>query len=264
MSDLVRGTALVTGGGSGIGRAIATALAAGGAAVGIVDLHRQGGQETVEIIGEAGGQATFVQADVSRWEDADRAVGAIVRSLGPLAILVNAAGVLDGYRAVHEAEPDLWERVIAINLTGTFFFCRRALSELLPAGHGRIINMASAAGLIGDGGGAAYIVSKHGVIGLTRQMGVKYAGLGLTTNAICPGPIGTNLRANSMEILGPGAPEMGSSGFGANPDLIKASVPAGRRGSVEEVAACAVFLASEAAAYVTGQTLVVDGGWTAR
>lgn len=263
MADLVQGTALVTGGGSGIGRAIARALAAQGTAVGIVDLLPAGGREAVEGITREGGKAAFVQADVSRWDEADRAVGAVVQSLGPLGILVNAAGILDGYLPADETDPALWERVLGINLTGTFFFAKRALAELLPAGRGRIINLASAAGLIGDGGGVAYIVSKHGVIGLTRQMGVKYASRGLTVNAICPGPISTNLRANSMAILGEDAPEMASAGFGANPDLINAAVPAGRRGTAEEVAAVACFLASEGAAYVTGQTLVVDGGWTA-
>jgi len=263
MADLVPGTALITGGGSGIGRAIAVALAGQGAPIGIVDLLPAGAEETVSAIRHDGGKAVFVQADVSRWDEVDRAVTAVAQSLGSLGIVVNAAGILDGYLPVEETEPALWERVLAINLSGTFFVCRRALSELLPAGRGRIVNMASAAGLVGDGGGVAYIVSKHGVVGLTRQMGVKYAAQGLTVNAICPGPIGTELRAHSMEILGPGAPQMGSVGLSANPELIKTIVPAGRRGTVEEVASCACFLASVGAAYVTGQTLVVDGGWTA-
>jgi NAD(P)-dependent dehydrogenase (short-subunit alcohol dehydrogenase family) len=264
MTDLVQGAALVTGGGSGIGRAIALALAERGARVGVVDLLPAGGNATVSAISGQGGEAAFVQADVSRWEDADRAVAAVVEQLGPLGILVNAAGILDAYRAADEAEPGLWERVIGINLTGTFFFCRRALAELLPAGRGRIVNIASTAGLIGDGGGAAYIASKHGVVGLTRHIGVKYADRGITANAICPGPIGTDLRAHSMEILGPGAPEMSNLGFGANMDLLRAAVPVGRRGTPEEIAAAACFLATEAAAYITGQTIVVDGGWTAR
>lgn len=264
MSTLVQGAAVVTGGGSGIGRAIALALAEQGAPVGVVDVQAPSGQETVAAIGQKGGKALFAQADVSRWEDVDRAVAAAVQALGPLGILVNAAGVLDGYMAVDEAEPALWERVIGINLTGTFLCCRRALTELLPAGRGRIINIASTAGLVGDGGGAAYIASKHGVVGLTRHMAVKYAARGVTVNAICPGPILTNLRANSMEILGPGAPEMASLGLGADPEALQARVPVGRRGTVEEIAAAACYLASESAAYVTGHTLVVDGGWTAR
>ncbi len=264
MSTLVAGAAVVTGGGSGIGRAIALALAEQGAPVGVVDVQTPGGKETAEAIGQAGGKSVFAQADVSRWEEVDRAVAAAVRALGPLGILVNAAGVLDGYLTVDAVEPGLWERVISINLTGTFLCCRRALSELLAAERGRIINIASTAGLVGDGGGAAYIASKHGVVGLTRHMAVQYAPRGITVNAICPGPILTNLRANSPVILGPGAPEMASLGLGADPQALQARVPVGRRGTVDEIAAAACYLASESAAYVTGHTLVVDGGWTAR
>ena len=264
MTALVEGSALVTGGGSGIGRAIALALAGEGAAVGILDIHPDEGQDTVSAITKAGGRAVSIAADVSVEEDVDRAVAGVVAALGPLGILVNAAGVLDGYLPIDETEPQLWQRVLAINLTGTYLVCRRGLAEMLPLGRGRIINMASAAGMLGDGGGAAYIVSKHGVIGLTRHMGVKYSAAGLRVNAICPGPIGTNLRSNSTEILGPGAPFMEGVGLSANPELIKTVIPAGRRGTPEEVAAVAVFLASEGASYVTGQTLVVDGGWVAK
>ena len=111
-----------------------------------------------------------------------------VRNLGPLGIMVNAAGILDGYAPVHEMSPALWTKVIAINLSGTFFGCKRALQEMVPAGGGRIINLASVAGLVGDGGGPAYVASKHGVVGLTRQLAVSDAARGVTVNAICPGP----------------------------------------------------------------------------
>jgi NAD(P)-dependent dehydrogenase (short-subunit alcohol dehydrogenase family) len=262
--QLVAGMALVTGGGSGLGRAIARTLAEGGAPVAVVDVLADGGAETVQQITKAGGRASLIPADVSRWEDVDRAVGEAVRQLGPLGILVNAAGVLDGYTGADEMSPGLWERVIAINLSGTFFCCKRALAEMVPRGAGRIINMASVAGLIGGGGGSAYVASKHGVVGLTRQLaatiGAKHA---ITVNAICPGPIETGLRANSKAILASDAPTV-MGGVGANPDLIRALVPLGRRGTVDEVAAVARFLASEGAAYVTGATLVVDGGWTAQ
>jgi NAD(P)-dependent dehydrogenase (short-subunit alcohol dehydrogenase family) len=135
---------------------------------------------------------------------------------------------------------------------------------MMPARRGRIVNLASVAGLIGDGGGAAYITSKHGVVGLTRHMAVAYAEYGITVNAICPGPIATNLRANSMDVLGDIAPEMSNAGVSANPALIQSRVPLGRRGTVEEIAHAAAFLASESAGYITGHTLVIDGGWTAR
>jgi NAD(P)-dependent dehydrogenase (short-subunit alcohol dehydrogenase family) len=259
---LVAGCAIVTGGGSGIGRAIAESLAREGAAVGIVDVLPTGAMQTVEAITSAGGRAVFAHADVSDWLEVDGVISKFVAALGPLGILVNAAGILDGYAPVHELSPAVWSKVIAINLSGTFFACKRALEEMIPAGRGRIVNLASVAGLIGDGGGPAYVASKHGVVGLTRQLAVGAAPRGVTVNAICPGPIQTGLRANSTTILGAEAPIM--RGIGGDEAAIKAVTPAGRRGTVEEVAATARFLASEEAGYITGHTLVIDGGWTAR
>jgi NAD(P)-dependent dehydrogenase (short-subunit alcohol dehydrogenase family) len=262
MTRLVSGSAIVTGGGSGLGRAIAEALAREGAAVAVVDLLPDGGKDVVDGIVRAGGRASFFEGDVSRWDDVDRAVAAAVRGLGPLGIMVNAAGVLDGYATADELSPQVWERVIAIDLTGTFFGAKRALTEMLAQGRGRIINIASVAGLVGDGGGAAYVSAKHGVVGLTRRMATTYADRGVTVNAICPGPIATDLRTNSTRIIGKDAPPM--RGIGGDETAIRAVVPAGRRGTVDDVAAAACYLASDAASYVTGHTLVVDGGWTAR
>jgi NAD(P)-dependent dehydrogenase (short-subunit alcohol dehydrogenase family) len=262
VSRLFGGCAVVTGGGSGLGRAIAQALAAAGAPVAIVELQADGGKETVAAITGARGKATFVQADVSRWSDVDAAVGAAVRELGPIGILVNAAGILDGYAPVDELTPAVWERVISINLSGTFYACKRALVDMVRMGGGRIINISSVAGLVGSGGGPAYTASKHGVVGLTRQLAVTHAAQSITVNAICPGAVQTSLRANTVRILGADAPAM--RGVGGDDALVKAITPAGRRGTVEEVAASAVYLAGEDAGYVTGHTLVIDGGWTAR
>jgi NAD(P)-dependent dehydrogenase (short-subunit alcohol dehydrogenase family) len=260
--SLLGGSAFVTGGGSGIGRAIAQALAAQGAAVAIFDLLPEGGKDAVAAIASKGGRATFLQGDVSRWDDVDRAVGSAVRELGPLGIMVNAAGVLDGYESAEGMTPTLWERVIGINLTGSFYGSKRALAEMLPRGRGRIIHIASVAGLVGSGGGTAYTASKHGVVGLTRQLAITYAARGVTVNAICPGAIQTGLRANSTRILGADAPEM--RGVGGDEAAVRAITPAGRRGTLDEIAAAACYLASEEADYVTGHTLVIDGGWTAR
>lgn len=259
---LVQGSAFVTGGGSGIGRAIAVALAAAGAPVAVFDLHPDGGKDTVQAIEVNGGRAFFISGDVSRWADVDGAVAAAVGRLGPLGIMVNAAGILDGYARADELTPAVFERVVAINLGGTFLGCKRGLAEMLPQGGGRIVNIASVAGLIGDGGGPAYVASKHGVVGLTRVLAATHAAQGVTVNAICPGPIATDLRRNSTRILGAGAPVM--RGIGGDEAAIKAVTPAGRRGTVEEVAAAACYLASAEAAYVTGHALVIDGGWTAR
>jgi NAD(P)-dependent dehydrogenase (short-subunit alcohol dehydrogenase family) len=258
----VAGCAIVTGGGSGIGRAIAATLARDGAHTVIVDLLPDGGTHTVESIIKSGGRATFLQADVSDWDEVDGIFGKVRAQLGPVGIVVNAAGILDGYAPADEMGAVLWSRVIAINLSGTFFACKRALEEMVPAGRGRIINLASVAGVSGAGGGPAYVASKHGVVGLTRQLAVTYADRGVTVNAICPGAVSTGLRANSAEILGPDAPVM--RGVGGDDSLVRAVTPAGRRGTVDEIAAAARFLAGEDAGYITGHTLVIDGGWTAR
>lgn len=256
--------AVVTGAGSGLGRAIALALAARGARVATVDLDVASAEETVKMIGAAGGRATAFQADTSVAADIDRAVTGAVSRFGSLEIMVNNAGILDGYFSVDEMSEAVWRRVIDIDLTGVFLGCKRALQEMLARGRGRIVNMASVAGLNGTGGGAAYIAAKHGVVGLTRQMAVAYSARGITVNAVCPGAIPTGLRQNSQGILGPGVPDMSGRGVAVNDEQVRALVPAGRRGTVEDVASAVCYLASDEAGYITGHTMVVDGGWRAK
>jgi NAD(P)-dependent dehydrogenase (short-subunit alcohol dehydrogenase family) len=256
--------AVVTGGGSGIGRGIAQMLAARGAAVAVLDLDESSAKETAELIAAAGGRAASYRADVSRSADFDEAVTAAIGDLGPLEIMVNNAGVLDGYFNIDEMDEAVWRRVIDIDLTSVFLGCKRALKEMLPRGRGRIVNMASVAGLNGTGGGAAYIAAKHGVVGLTRQMAVVYSARGITVNCVCPGPILTGLRQNSQQILGPGVPDMSARGVAVSEDQIRALIPAGTRGSIEDVASAVCYLASDEAGYVTGHSLVVDGGWRAK
>jgi NAD(P)-dependent dehydrogenase (short-subunit alcohol dehydrogenase family) len=256
--------AVVTGGGSGIGRATAQMLATRGCVVAVIDLDEAGAQQTAELIGKAGGRAAAFRADVSRAAELDRAVDGAVAALGPLEVMVNNAGILDGYFDVDEVDEAVWRRVLDIDLTGVFLGCKRALREMLPRRRGRIVNMASVAGLNGTGGGAAYVAAKHGVVGLTRQMAVTYSARGITVNAVCPGPILTGLRPHSQQILGPGVPDMSGRGVAVNDDQVRALVPVGRRGAVEDIAAAVCFLASEEAAYISGHTLVVDGGWRAK
>jgi 3-oxoacyl-[acyl-carrier protein] reductase len=256
--------AVVTGAGSGIGRAIAQMLAARGASVAAIDLDEAAAKETAQLITGSGGHAASYRADVSQASEIDAAVTAAVQTLGKLDIMVNNAGILDGYFNVDEMDEAVWRRVIDIDLTSVFLGCKRALQEMLPRAQGRIINTASVAGLNGTGGGAAYIAAKHGVVGLTRQMAVVYSARGITVNCVCPGPIRTGLRQHSQDILGPGVPDMSTRGVAVNDDQIRTLIPAGICGTAEDIASAVCFLASDEAAYITGHSLVVDGGWRAK
>lgn len=256
--------AVVTGAGSGLGRAIALRLAREGASVAAVDIDAASAQDTAQQIQASGGRALGLRADVSRADEIDAAVTAAVAALGPLDVMVNNAGILDGYFDADEMSEAVWRRVIDIDLTGVFLGCKRALREMLPRGRGRIVNMASVAGLNGTGGGAAYIAAKHGVVGLTRQMAVAYAARGIAINCVCPGAVRTDLRQHSQQILGPGVPDMSGRGVVVNEDQVRALIPAGERGTVEDIAGAVSFLASADARYVNGHALVVDGGWRAK
>jgi NAD(P)-dependent dehydrogenase (short-subunit alcohol dehydrogenase family) len=256
--------AAITGGGSGLGAAIARRLSADGYAVAVIDINGSAARDVARTLESSGAQAAAFVADSSNAAQLDAAVSAAVKALGPLEVMVNNAGVLDGYFDVDEMDESLWRRVIDIDLTGVYLGSKRALQEMLPRARGRIVNMASVAGLNGTGGGAAYVAAKHGVVGLTRQMAVRYAPRGLRVNCVCPGAIPTNLRANSQQILGPAVPDMSGRGVAVNDDQVRALVPAGVRGTAEDVASAVAFLASDAAAYVNGHALVVDGGWRAK
>jgi NAD(P)-dependent dehydrogenase (short-subunit alcohol dehydrogenase family) len=256
-----QGVAVVTGAGSGLGRAIARKLAADGFAVAALDLDEASARETARQIGA---NAAGYGADVNRSAELDRAVSAAIAALGPLEVMVNNAGILDGYFDVDEMDEALWRKVIDIDLTGVFLGSKRALREMLPRKRGRIVNMASVAGLNGTGGGAAYVAAKHGVVGLTRQMAVQYGARGIRVNCVCPGPVQTGLRAHSQAILGPGVPDMSGRGVAVNDEMVRALVPLGVRGTPEDIAAAVSFLSSGAANYINGHALVVDGGWRAK
>jgi len=255
-----KGLAIVTGAGSGIGRACALELGRRGFAVAAIDLDEKSAHETAAQI--PGARA--YRADVSVGTQVDAAVTAAAAHFGPIEVLVNNAGILDGYFNADEVDEAVWRKVIDIDLTGVFLMAKRALREMLPRGRGRIINMASVAGLNGTGGGAAYVAAKHGVVGITRQMAVVYGPRGITVNCVCPGAIPTGLRPHSQAILGPGVPNMSQRGVAVNDDQVRSLVPLGVRGTVEDVAAAVGFLASPEASYINGHTLVVDGGWRAK
>ncbi len=263
MARLEGRVAIVTGAGSGNGLAIAAAFAREGATVAIGEYSTERGEAAARSI-SGSGEALFIRTDVRQWQDIDRLVSETVSRFGRLDIIVNNAGVLDGYATCLETSIELFDEVLSINLRGMFFGCKRALEVMVPAGYGKIVNVASVAGLIAGGGGLTYTISKHAAVGLTRQLALEYGPSGIRTNAICPGSITTNLRATSTEILGAGAPATMDRGVGmANADRLKDIVPLGVRGAPEDVAAVAVFLASPESDYVNGHTLVVDGGWTA-
>jgi NAD(P)-dependent dehydrogenase (short-subunit alcohol dehydrogenase family) len=242
--------ALVTGAGSGIGRAIAEGLAAEGARVVVSDLDEAGGAETVAAIEKAGGRATFVRADVSKPGDCEAMAGAAVQAFGALHVAVNNAGIGGPSAPVGEYPVDGWDRVVAINLSGVFYGMRYQIPAMLDAGGGSIVNIASILGQVGFPNAAAYVAAKHGVVGLTRTAAIEYASRGIRVNAVGPAFIKTPLIERNM------TPE-------ARAGLV-AKHPIGRLGEPDEVARLVVWLASDRASFVTGSYYAVDGGYLAQ
>jgi glucose 1-dehydrogenase len=248
----------VTGGGSGLGRGMALAFAEEDAHVVIGDIRsdpREGGAPTHELISEAGGEAVFVQADASRWGDIDRLVDVAVERRGRLDVMVNNAIVAGRHsKGLRETEEEDWDAIMAVGLRGVFLCCKRAIQQMLTQEHvgearGRILNISSQHGMVGAPGHFAYCVAKGGVVNLTRQLAVDFGPRGVLVNAIAPGKILTT------PLDEPDAPEV--------LEYSHARTPFSRLGQPGDVAAAAVFLASDDSSYISGTNLLVDGGWMA-
>ena len=242
--------ALVTGGGGGIGGAIAAELAAGGHAVAVADLRAAAAGEVADALVAGGGRAAPVEVDVTDGESVARAAAAAEERLGPVDVLVNAAG-WDELRPFVETDADFWERVIAINFTGCLHTTRALLPGMIERGFGRIVNVASDAGRVGSSLESVYSGAKGGVIAFTKTIAREAARHGVTANAVCPGPTRTPMLEG-----------MTAEGGEKLVDALVRAVPMRRLGEPEDVAFAVAFLASDRAAYVTGQTLSVSGGLT--
>ncbi|CUU56143.1 NAD(P)-dependent dehydrogenase, short-chain alcohol dehydrogenase family [Parafrankia irregularis] len=242
---------IVTGAGSGIGRAAALLFAAEHAKVVVSDIDEKAAEGVVAEIDAAGGTAVAVVGDLSEQPVVDEVTTTALSAFGGLDVLVNNAGIMDRMSAAGETSDAEWERVIRVNLTAPFLLCRAALPHMLAAGKGSIVNTASEASLRGSAAGTAYTVSKHGIAGLTRSLAVMYRDRGIRANAIAPGGTATGITVDqSAGAVGPTVVR----GYAAN---------AGRCSTAEEQAAAIVFLASDAASNISGVILPVDNGWSA-
>ncbi|GGS47477.1 SDR family NAD(P)-dependent oxidoreductase [Streptomyces griseoviridis] len=242
---------VVTGAGSGIGRAAALAFAAGGDRVVVADIDAARAEAVVREIEQAGGTAVAAAGDLGDQAVVDRVVATAVEQFGGVDVLVNNAGIMDRMSALADVSDAEWERVIRVNLTAPFLLSRAVLPHMLAAGRGAIVNTASEAALRGSAAGAAYTASKHGVVGLTKSLAVMYRGQGIRANAICPGGTATAIAVDADQ----GA--RGPATVGAH------HVNMGRLSRPEEQAAAIVFLASDAASNINGAILPVDDGWSA-
>ena len=244
--------ALVTGGSSGIGRATALAFAREGAKVAVADLNIVGGEETVSLIESAGGEACFIEANMAEAASVEAMVKKTVETYGRLDCAHNNAGVEGALIRTTEYEEDQWDQVIRINLTGVWLCMKYEIPQMLQQGSGAIVNTASGAGLIGVKRMPAYVASKHGVVGLTKTAALEYAKSGIRVNAVCPGLIQTPM----VERLTNAQPQLG--------EALVAAEPIGRTGRPGEIAESVVWLCSDAASFVTGHAMSVDGGYVAQ
>ena len=246
-------SALITGGGGGIGRATALAFAREGARVAVADLVPEAAGETVALVNAAGGQAISLSGDMSKDADVRAMIDAVVGTYGRLDCAFNNAGIAGwqvdaGGKKTADWSEEAFDRMIAVNLKGVWLCMRHELPQMQAQGGGAIVNTGSIAGLVGLPTSSAYVAAKHGVVGLTKTAALEYADANIRVNAVCPGYIRTRMTDPVMQFRG---------------DAILAQTPLKRMGSPEEIAEMVVWLCSERASYVTGAAYNVDGGWMA-
>ena len=249
MNSLAGKTAIVTGGGSGIGRSVAILYAAEGANTVVSDIHEDEGEETVELIKQKGGEACFVRADSASAADNEKLVAMAMEKYGALHIACNNAGI-GGPAAPTAAFPvEAWDKVISINLSGVFYGMHYQIPAMLKSGGGAIVNMASILGAVGFANSPAYVAAKHGVVGLTKNIALEYGTQNIRANAVGPAFILTPLLKDFDE---------------ATLEFLKSKHPIGRLGKPEEVAELVLFLSSDKASFITGSYYPVDGGYLAQ
>lgn len=244
--------ALVTGAGSGIGRASALAFAKQGARVVVNDILPEGGEETIRRIKESGGEAVFIKADVSRADEVESLINDTVKTYSRLDCAHNNAGIPGPAALTADYTEEQWDRVININLKSVFLCMKYEIPQMLKQGSGSIVNTASTMGVVGFGTGPAYVTSKHGIIGLTKSTALGYVKDGLRINAVCPGNTDTSIFDNVKKKL----PELY--------EVVMAATPIGRLAQPEEIANAVIWLCSDAGSYCTGHAMVVDGCYTAQ
>lgn len=253
MAGLLDGkVALITGGSTGIGRATAQIFAREGAKVAVADVNIEGAEETVRLIKDAGGDAIFIKTDVSQAADAEAMVKKVVETYGRLDCAFNNAGIEGDLQPTQDYAEATWDRVMGINLKGVWLSMKGEIQQMLSQGGGAIVNTASVAGLVAVPAMSAYVAAKHGVVGLTKTAALEYAKAGIRVNAVCPGGVDTPMVKRV---------------FGNNPQFAEAAVaaePVGRLAQPAEIGEAVVWLCSEAASFVTGHPMAVDGGVVAQ